>query len=419
MSMSNRHITSLSEFFNYLKNKLSHKEMHSFEKRMMQDSFESDAYEGFIQYDEEIINSDLKKLKHRLCQKKKNKYIYLKIAASVIVIVTFSVVLFQLRLEDKTLISDNRNSELSVEKDIVPIPYVDVPEQVKEDGEVLLKHEEMITNEKPKTQSKKSIKKKSEIKEEPKEKELLVDKIHASETENKVYEIENVDVIGYGAVKNETITGSVATVTKSEISSRSKEAIKSNVLKGKVVDETGMPLPGVNVNIKGTTIGAITNVDGEYEITGVDSSSVLRYAFIGYETNEIKAEEVGKEVFLEPSLLALDEVVTVGYGTQRKEVDPSYIPAKPEGGYSKYKAYILEHLVHPDVTMKKKQVVVFKLKIGSTGKIVDFKVVKSPGEEYTQEAIRVLKSGPNWIPSKRNGINEESQVTYRVVFKRN
>ncbi len=428
MPMSNRHITSLNVFFNYLKNKLSNKEMHSFEKKMMQDSFESDAYEGFMQYDEKTINSDLKYLKHHLYQRKKNKYIYLKIAASVIVIISISVFMFQLRFEDTKLLSDSINKEVPNDNDVVKIPSVKVPEQTKENENTELLHEEIVKNIKPKKLSKKSVKKKSKVVEKSDEKEMVADIINTSKTKERVNkkslikddavsEIDDVNVIGYGTVKNKTITGSVATISPSDKKLRNNVVKKSHVLKGKVVDETGMPLPGVNVNVKGTNKGTITNIDGEYEIAGVDSSSILQYAFIGYKTQETAAGKVGKEVSLKPSLMALDEVVAVGYGTEKEEGDSSVIPAAPKGGYSSYKKYISENLVYPDVTMKKKQVVIFKLKIGLSGKITDFNIVKSPGEEFTQEAIRVLKSAPKWIPAKRNGVNVESEVSFRVVFK--
>ncbi len=426
--MPNSHITSLNVFFNYLKNKLSYKEKHAFEKKMMQDSFESDAHEGFMQYDEEIINSDLKYLKQRLHQKKKNKYIYLKIAASLLIIVSISVFLFQIKLEDKKLLSDNINREVPNENDIEKIPSVKVPELANENEDTELHHDEIVSNLKPKKLSKKSVKKKPVIVEESYNKEILADDINTSLTKNQenikelitddtVSKIDDVNVIGYGTVKNKTITGSVSTISPSEKKLRNKGVKESHLLKGKVVDEAGMPLPGVTVNIKGTSKGTITNIDGVYEIAGVDSSSILQYAFIGYKSQETTAGKVGEEVSLEPSLMALEEVVAVGYGTEIKESDSSVVPAKPKGGFGSYKKYISENLVYPDVPIKKKHVVIFKLKIGLSGKIIDFKVVKSHGEEFTQEAIRVLKSAPTWIPAKRNGINVESEVSFRVVFK--
>lgn len=56
---------------------------------------------------------------------------------------------------------------------------------------------------------------------------------------------------------------------------------------GQVTDETNFGMPGVNVQVKGTTIGVITDMDGNYSIEVPNSKSVLVFSFIGYTTQEI------------------------------------------------------------------------------------------------------------------------------------
>ena len=89
---------------------------------------------------------------------------------------------------------------------------------------------------------------------------------------------------------------------------------------GVVVDETNLPLPGVNVVVKGTTNGVITGGDGTYSISPADmQKDVLQFSFIGFETQEIKINGVKViHVTLKSSTLELDEVVAVGYGTVKK-----------------------------------------------------------------------------------------------------
>ncbi|PKQ46566.1 VWA domain-containing protein [Confluentibacter flavum] len=88
---------------------------------------------------------------------------------------------------------------------------------------------------------------------------------------------------------------------------------------GKVTDSNdGSPLPGVTILVKGTTNGAATNFDGLYQIKAKDSD-VLVFAYIGYETKEIKVGSLTTiDAALETSKEALEEVVVVGYGIQRK-----------------------------------------------------------------------------------------------------
>jgi TonB-linked SusC/RagA family outer membrane protein len=89
---------------------------------------------------------------------------------------------------------------------------------------------------------------------------------------------------------------------------------------GVVVDESNAPMPGVNVVIKGTTNGVITNSDGSYTITPGDlMKDVLSFSFIGFETKEVRIN--GDKVInvqLKSSSLVLDEIVAVGYGVIKK-----------------------------------------------------------------------------------------------------
>lgn len=87
---------------------------------------------------------------------------------------------------------------------------------------------------------------------------------------------------------------------------------------GTVADQKGEPLPGVSVIIKGTTQGTITDFDGNYKVTA-PSGSIVEFSYIGYKTQEFTINEsrVLNVVLIESSEL-LDEVVVVGYGTQRK-----------------------------------------------------------------------------------------------------
>ncbi len=82
---------------------------------------------------------------------------------------------------------------------------------------------------------------------------------------------------------------------------------------------TEEPLPGVNIVIKGTTEGSITDLDGNYSITVPDENAILVFSFVGYVTEEIP---VGNQTEINLSLIddimSLDELVVIGYGTQRK-----------------------------------------------------------------------------------------------------
>lgn len=89
---------------------------------------------------------------------------------------------------------------------------------------------------------------------------------------------------------------------------------------GNVTDQNGDPIPGVNVVIKGTTIGTTTDLDGHYELNVPDADAVLIFTFIGYVPEEVAVgEQRALDVVMVEDIMSLSEVVVVGYGTQEKK----------------------------------------------------------------------------------------------------
>ncbi len=89
---------------------------------------------------------------------------------------------------------------------------------------------------------------------------------------------------------------------------------------GKVIDSSGAPLPGVSVVIKGTTNGIITDANGKYSLADVPANAILQFSFVGMKTQEVAVS--GKSmisVTMVEETVGIEEVVAVGYGTQRKK----------------------------------------------------------------------------------------------------
>ena len=99
-------------------------------------------------------------------------------------------------------------------------------------------------------------------------------------------------------------------------------AFGQNGLTGQVIDNNNMPLPGVSVVIKGTTAGTITDFDGNYNLnTELSDSTVLVFSYVGFKTQEIVVDGQSViNVLMEEDKSMLDEVVVIGYGTQKKSV---------------------------------------------------------------------------------------------------
>ena len=86
---------------------------------------------------------------------------------------------------------------------------------------------------------------------------------------------------------------------------------------GVVTDEAGEPLIGVSVLVKGTTLGNITDLNGRFSLD-VPEGSILEISYIGYKTQSIKAQREPMNIVLKEDAQKLDEVVVVGFGTQKK-----------------------------------------------------------------------------------------------------
>lgn len=127
--------------------------------------------------------------------------------------------------------------------------------------------------------------------------EILDDVLSVEEASNLTYDIENNVVVIY-----------------------SKDVNQDKVIvSGTVTDENGAPIAGVNIIVKGTQSGASSGMDGEFSLN-VPTGSTLILSFLGYKTEEIIVTKAGVlNVEMKPANTALDEVLIVGYGTQKRE----------------------------------------------------------------------------------------------------
>ena len=92
-------------------------------------------------------------------------------------------------------------------------------------------------------------------------------------------------------------------------------------VKGTVTDASGSPLPGVNVTIKGTITGTVTDIDGKFVIMA-SPQDVLSFSFVGYLAEEYAVgTNTVLDVTLDEDIIGLDEVVVIGYGTQKKKLN--------------------------------------------------------------------------------------------------
>ena len=109
-------------------------------------------------------------------------------------------------------------------------------------------------------------------------------------------------------------------------------AIQQQSIRGVVKDETGVPISGVTIGIKGTQTQTSTDAGGIFSLQGVTADAILVFSYVGMETQEITVgNQINLDVVLTPTAIGLEEAVAIGYGTvQRRELTGSVTHVTPK-----------------------------------------------------------------------------------------
>jgi len=109
--------------------------------------------------------------------------------------------------------------------------------------------------------------------------------------------------------------------TPEELQKTSSVAVtqKGKTITGKVTEANGNPLPGVTIVVKGTANGVITDINGQYTLSGLAASDILAFSFVGMKSQEIMvAQKTRIDIVMQEDAIGLEEVVAIGYGVARK-----------------------------------------------------------------------------------------------------
>jgi TonB-dependent starch-binding outer membrane protein SusC len=144
---------------------------------------------------------------------------------------------------------------------------------------------------------------------------------------------------------------------------------------GKVSDDSGQPMPGVNIAVKGNTLGTTTDANGQYSLS-VQPTATLVFSFIGYTTQEIAVNgRSAIDVTMATDVTSLQEVVVVGYGIQKKEL--------VTGAITSVKA--------ADIT----QTPVLRIEQALQGRVAGVTVTNQSGQPGDAPTIRIRGTGTN------------------------
>jgi hypothetical protein len=116
----------------------------------------------------------------------------------------------------------------------------------------------------------------------------------------------------------------------------------------------------------------------------------------------------------------LTEMEETGETNEQTDIDIQSVTrsAQPSMGQENFTQYIKDNMIRPaDTDLLDNAVVVISFKVLSTGTIDSLQVISSPGNEFSEEAMRLIREGPSWTPAEVNGEKTDEDISLRIVFK--
>ena len=406
------------KLLDYIRGLRKGKEAHRLERESMQDPFLADAMDGYSQV-EGNHEQRIEKLRMQVSAhsaKKKNTYaITWSIAACLIIGFGISSYFLFLKksMTDEVFIAEESVSTKLAEPAAPPTPAIPATPTVPAtpQKEIALATTKVKTDSTPV----------SEITARQANKKDMIARIQATSQPQQGVLVATVPVMEEVSEETAALQEVVATMDTFESESDKKMKLakvatilpQNNMIKGKVTNEKGEPLIGASVTYKGTNIGTITNMNGEFSLVKKDDKKRLTAQFIGYDPVEIRVDTSRTMLIaMNENKQALNEVVVVGYGAKKNKKSVTAgtvvkgneqankdITPQPVIGKRKFQKYLKENLVRPtdEKCAQVKGKVVLTFLVNKEGRPFSIKVKESLCESSDKEAIRLIQEGPDWI----------------------
>ena len=466
MSVKKKHRTA-NEYLHYLKGDLSSQERHTFEKELEADPFEKEALEGMESLTSDQAEEDILTLHSRLRKRlgKKRRIAWYSAAASIASLLIVGTVFLQIydfnpEKAEKTLDEEAFNVAPLTEQAESITAEEDFEEGVEETTREVSTREvstsEISTNTERRDEKGPANVTGIQVSEAPVERapypETPVEEALPLEAESDAIMYKEAEAIPVEEKEPETETGKrsdrrskqlsqpAATQpveTQKKASSQADYArLVSRQVSGEVISAEDMePLPGASVAVKGSNTGVVTDMNGIFTLPVQDDSDrTIVASFVGMETLEYQFDDDTQiKLVMQPNALILNEVVLVDQGIQpsampaggyttdqmKEHEDQRSGPAQPSGGFKAFKQYMEESIKYPDVeSTAERAVVILRFTVKPSGDLTSIIPLRTPGEPFTEEAIRLIIEGPSWNPAFNDDGKIEEIVQLRIVFKK-
>ena len=207
-------------------------------------------------------------------------------------------------------------------------------------------------------------------------------------------------------------------------------------ISGRVLGINRQALAGVAIVEQGTAYGTVTDANGNFRLNIRDTAAKLKLSYVGYQSVQLPARDLaGKEIFLDEDLVALNEVVVVGYGTQyRSRSDKAAMETKrkarvdkpgpdnyskpvPPGGtlpvFEKWVESRIDTEKFMDLLPGKYKIQV-NILVNSDGTLGPVTVKNDVPEIVAEEYKRVVSQSPSWLPATMDSTTIEAEVL--IIF---
>ena len=393
-----------SDFARYHSGTMPPNEMHALERAALEDPFLADALEGYENTRE--IKNDIEELRLRLTgsSRKKNIFSIASLAqnkwwsVAVLFIIILGIGYFMYRPD-----SVNTKDSLAKNDTKKSLPKIEAPSPVLKDTGTVNNDIAFEKSKAPQLSKKNTS---------------ALPKTNAAIEQKEVMQeaMANADKAAASSrLLRENYEADTTNSRDAEIDTNS-QVPKEYVLKGKVIDETGTPIPYVSIKAENQNKVIITDTSGQFSLTSPDSSTNIVASAVGFKSkNMLLKKDMQPIVTMNRTSLNLDEVVVTGYANQRKKALSSasknvqgraagvdITKPVPFAVNEKFTQYLQDNIlpVYDANNERLHGEVLLSFSVNKKGRPGHIKVLQSTCKGGEEQALQLLKNGPDWNVKK-------------------
>jgi hypothetical protein len=365
----------------YIQGKRHGKEANQLERKAMNDPFLQDAIDGYDAVPGNHL-STIKELENKLAPKSVNKTFKLRkwivaVAASICLVLGVGSLFINYESTEKDIA---HKTIQKINKNTAP-KISELPSTKKLSDEKILAHN--------------SLKAKPELNQEVQ----LEDNSIISENTLDAVSTEKIlenPISAMNMANEETVV--TAPIQASNFKSTTGNLSKN--ISGKVVDEKGEAIIGASIKLQDSYNGTVTDLNGNFTLNVPDiKKNRIIASYIGYEKKEIPISPDSNIIQLQPDNLALNEVVVVGYGTQKRSSVVGSVSAT-KAIFIKYEKAEFENYIQQNhkqnTCSEQKEFIKVKFTLNELGKPVDLEIVACSCIQLEEEFVQLFKNSPKW-----------------------